>query len=136
MRPAGAGYVQPMSHPHRLREILSEAARRVATLAASGPAFLTSLAFVTAWLVTGVATGFPYWWHIILHSIAGAVTLLMVFAIEHGTRRDSHAILLKLDELIRVTSAARNDVIDVENKPLGHQEKLADQVVDGVDTRS
>lgn len=119
-----------MTDHNPIREGLSRAARRVASLASSGPAFLTSLVFVAGWLIVGVAVGFPTWWHTVLHSIAGAVTLLMVFAIEHTTRRESHAIRLKLDELIRVSGEARKDVIDVENKPLGHQEELANQVLD------
>jgi low affinity Fe/Cu permease len=52
----------------------------------------------------------------------------MVFLIQHTTGVQTRAVLLKLDELIRATDGARNDVIAAEQRPLHEQERLEQRV--------
>jgi low affinity Fe/Cu permease len=52
----------------------------------------------------------------------------MVFVIQHATNRESRAVLLKLDELVRASDEARNAVISVENRSLREQEEIEEQL--------
>ena len=54
---------------------------------------------------------------LIINTTSSVITLVMVFAISHAQRRDTQAIQLKLDELIRVNGEARNELISLEAKP-------------------
>ena len=87
---------------------------------------------VGCWLVVGIVTGFPDWWPTILESVAGSVTLIMVFVIQHTQERQTSATQRKLDELIRSSVHADDSLIAVEEAPdeqlqaLGHL-NLADR---------
>ena len=69
---------------------------------------------VAAWLISGPLFGFSDTWQLVMNTVSSIVTFLMVFLIQNAQNRDSEALQLKLDELIRVT-AARNQLIGVEH---------------------
>jgi low affinity Fe/Cu permease len=83
-----------------------------------------SAVFVVGWLILGVCTDFPEWWQTILTEASAAITLSMVFVIQHTSNRQAHATALKLDELIRATQGAGDHVIGIENGALHEQEAL------------
>jgi len=66
-------------------------------------------AAVSAWLVAYAFAGFPTWMATALEVSAAAVTLVMVFIIQHGQRRQEQATHLKLDELVRASDG--DDVV-------------------------
>jgi low affinity Fe/Cu permease len=68
---------------------------------------------VTVWLVIYALTGFPDWMATALQVTAAAVTLVMVFVIQHTQQRVEAATQLKLDELVR-DSGADDDVAGIE----------------------
>ena len=82
---------------------------------------------VAAWTVTGLVRGFSQTWFELLFAITGATTFIMVFLLQHTTGVQTRAILLKLDELIRATDGAANDVIAAERRPLHEQERLEER---------
>jgi low affinity Fe/Cu permease len=69
--------------------------------------------FVAGWLLTGPIFHFSDTWQLVMNTISSIVTFLMVFLIQNGQNRDSSALQLKLDELIRVTEA-RNKLMGIE----------------------
>src|SRR4051812_8133213 len=82
---------------------------------AAGPwtAALVAVA-VTAWVSTFVIRGFPEWMATGLQTVAAAVTLVMVFVIQHAQRRSEAAMQLKLDALIHA-SDADDDLAEIEH---------------------
>lgn len=90
-------------------------AERTAVLAGSPLAFLLAFGIVLAWLVTGPIFHFSDTWQLVINTGTTIVTFLMVFLIQNQQNRDGAAMQLKLDELIRSTSAARNSMIDIEH---------------------
>ena len=91
-----------------------KAAFRTATIVGSHWAFLAALLVVVAWAVTGPIFHFSDTWQLVINTGTTIVTFLMVFLIQASQNRDSKAIQLKLDELIRAQRRARNVFADIE----------------------
>ena len=70
-------------------------------------AFILAAAVVVVWAVTGPLFGFSDTWQLVINTGTTIVTFLMVFLIQNTQNRDTEAIQLKLDELIRANAQAR-----------------------------
>jgi low affinity Fe/Cu permease len=81
---------------------------KVSSCAGSHWAFLVAAGLVLVWLATGPLFGFSDSWQLVINTGTTVVTFLMVFLIQSTQNRDGKAIQLKLDELIRAQSRARN----------------------------
>lgn len=98
-----------------MNESFRKFARYVSAVAGAPWAFIIAIVVVAVWGLTGPVFNFSDTWQLIINTGTTILTFLMVFLIQNTQNRDSHAIHLKLDELIRAVKQARNDLIDIED---------------------
>ena len=76
--------------------------------------FVLAIAVVLIWAASGPVFGWSDTWQLVINTGTTIVTFLMVFVIQNTQTRDTQAMQLKLDELIRVNETARNSLINLE----------------------
>lgn len=90
-------------------------AHHVSDLSGRPSAFVLSVSLILIWAACGPAHNYSDTWQLIVNTSTTIITFLMVFLIQNTQNRDARAIHLKLDELIRASSHARNNLIDLQN---------------------
>jgi len=78
-------------------------------------AFLVAALVIVAWAATGPLFHYSDTWQLVINTGTTIVTFLMVFLIQNTQNRDSQAIHVKLDELIRAMKGARNSLLNLED---------------------
>jgi low affinity Fe/Cu permease len=119
----------------RARQTLFVRITRATARVAGRPwAFVLAVTLVLAWAVTGPLFQWSDTWQLVINTTTTIATFLMVFLIQSTQNRDTEALQIKLDELIRATEGAHNALLDLEElseKELDaireNYERLADQ---------
>lgn len=102
---------------NNLRSAFSQFAKAASNAAGSVWAFIGAVLIVAVWAIVGVFTGFTDTHQLIINTGTTIITFWMGFIIQSTQNRDSKAIHLKLDELIRTQQQARDVLIDLEDAP-------------------
>ncbi len=98
-----------------IRDVFRKFAHTSAEAVGSPWTFLLGITVVAIWVIIGPWFNYSDTWQLVINTGTTIVTFLMVFLIQNTQNRDSRAIHLKLDELIRAQKAARTKLIDLED---------------------
>jgi len=97
-----------------MREVFHRFSTKTSLAMGTPAAFILALSLIIGWLFTGPLFDFSNTWQLIINTTTTIVTFLMVFLIQNTQNRDSKALHLKIDELVKVSKGARNSFINIE----------------------
>ena len=107
-----------------MRDQFHKIALRVSNTVGSPASFFMAIFVILAWGLTGPLFHYSDTWQLVINTGTTIITFLMVFLIQNTQNRDARVLHLKLDELIRSSSNARNSLVDLEELSDAEIEKL------------
>lgn len=99
-----------------MNEHFRKFSQQTATLVGTPWPFILAVMVIVLWAITGPLFHYSDTWQLVINTSTTIITFVMVFLIQNTQNRDDRALHLKLDELLRVTHEARNQLIDLEDK--------------------
>jgi low affinity Fe/Cu permease len=107
----------PARAPVARHVAFSRFAKWAARVAGHQATFVAAVALVLAWAVTGPLFRYSDTWQLTINTVTTVATFLMVFVIQNTQTRDTEAIHIKLDELLRANPEAANALMGLEERP-------------------
>jgi low affinity Fe/Cu permease len=120
--------IQVVRNQEVLGDRFNRLAARLTEALGSIKALVLSVVVVLVWAVTGPIFHFSDTWQLVINTATTVVTFWMVFVIQNSANRDAKAVQLKLDEIIRATKGARNELITLERAPEAVVAKAAEEL--------
>ena len=108
-------------------EKFSTIAKWISDKAAQSIVSFAALLIVLVWAIVGLPLHFSVIWHLIIGTLSAVISIMMLFIIQNSQSRHTIAIQLKLDEIIRATQGAHNEMMDIE--------KLTDEDIGKIKTK-
>ena len=105
----------------------SRFARSAAVISGRPSTVAMAVAVILIWALTGPLFGFSDTWQLVINTGTTIVTFLMVFLIQNTQNRDTEALQIKLDEIIRSTRKARNELLDLEEMDTASLDEIRQQ---------
>ena len=109
-------------------ERFSTIAKWISDKAAQSYTGFAAFLIVLVWAIAGLPLHFSVIWHLIISTLSAVISIMMLFIIQNSQNRHTIAIQLKLDEIIRATKGAHNEMMDIE--------KLADEDMGRIQARN
>jgi low affinity Fe/Cu permease len=104
-----------MSKQRPKQSLFYQIARNTSEAVGSPFASIAAVSVIIIWASLGAFFKFSDTWQLVINTGTTIITFLMVFLIQNSQNRDTKAVQIKLDELIRAIDSARNEIIDVED---------------------
>lgn len=98
-----------------MHDLFSRLARSAGVVVAHPLAFVAALVAVVVWAASGPALHYSENWQLVINTGTTILTFLMIFLLQNMQNRDSRAMQVKLDELLRAVRGARTELVDLEN---------------------
>jgi low affinity Fe/Cu permease len=107
-----------------MNDFFRKFAHKTADVIGSPVVFGFATLVILGWAASGPAFNFSDTWQLVINTGTTIVTFLIVFLIQNTQNRDAKAIHLKLDELVRATAGARDELVDIEERTDEELERL------------
>jgi low affinity Fe/Cu permease len=107
-----------------MNELFHKFSSKISALAGAPATFFIAITFIIFWWFMGPTFDYSNTWQLFINTGTTIVTFLMVFLIQNTQTRDSKAVHLKLDELLKTDKGARAGIVDVEDMSDDELEKL------------
>lgn len=112
---------------YQMNDLFRKFATKVSAIAGKPIAFFAATLVIVCWAISGPIFNFSNTWQLFINTGTTIVTLLMVFLIQNTQNRNSKAIHIKLDALIKAIRGARNDLVSLEDLPDEDIEELHEE---------